>query len=78
MEAGSTERIFAAARKNMDRVVNLPSLLKVMGLSFDDRIAMLDALKKSELHVWLLIDSEQHLIYITEDSDKEFDGYKWQ
>jgi hypothetical protein len=78
MEAGSKARVIAAAKKNLDRVVNLPSLLKVMGLDFQDRCVMLDVLKDSKLHVWLLIDVQQHLIYLSEKEYLEFGGYMWQ
>ncbi|MFW9925744.1 MAG: hypothetical protein ACFFDM_03140 [Candidatus Thorarchaeota archaeon] len=78
MEAGSNERIVAAAKKNLDRVVNLPSLLKVMGLTFDDRCKMLNALKNSDLKIMLLSDSNQHLILIGKSSDVEPIGYQWQ
>lgn len=78
MEPGSKTRVLTAAKKNLDRVVNLPSLLKVMGLSFEDRCVMLDALKDSKLHVWMVNDSQQHLIYISEKAESEFGGYHWQ
>jgi hypothetical protein len=78
LEAGSKERILAAARKNSDRIINLPSLLKVMGLSFDDRVVLLDTLKDTNLHIWLLNDAQQHLIYISENDKSEIDGYMWQ
>jgi hypothetical protein len=78
LEAGSDERILATAKKNSDRIVNLPSLLKVMGLTFDDRVTMLDALKNTKIHIWLLNDAQQHLIYISEKKDSEVSGYNWQ
>ncbi len=78
MEAGSKERIIAAAKKNIDRVVNLPSLLKVMGLTLDDRCRMLEALKDSKIHLWLLNDGGQHLIYLGDKKDDEIAGYQWQ
>ena len=78
MEAGSKARVIAAAKKNIDRVVNLLSLLKVMGLSFGERCVMLDALKDSKIHVWLLNDAQQHLIYIGEKNELEEQGYHWQ
>jgi hypothetical protein len=78
MEAGSKERIIAAAKKNIDRVVNLPSLLKVMGLTLDDRCRMLEALKDSKIHLWLLNDAGQHLIYLGDKKDDEIAGYQWQ
>ena len=78
MEAGTKKRIIAAARKNIDRVVNLPSLLKVMGLTLDDRCRMLEALKDSKIQLWLLNDAGQHLIYLGDTKDAEFEGYQWQ
>jgi hypothetical protein len=78
MKAGSKVRIIAAARKNLDRVVNLPSFLKVMGLTFEERCIMLDTLKDSKIHVWLLNDAQQHLIYLSEKNESEFGGYNWQ
>ena len=78
LEVGSKERILAAAKKNSDRIINLPSLLKVMGLTFDDRSIMLDTLKDSNLHIWLMNDAQQHLIYISENDKSEIDGYNWQ
>jgi len=80
MEAGSKERVLAAAKKNVDRFINWPSLMKVMGLSFEDRLKMLEILSKSELHIWLLRDSEQHLIYLSEGKGSpEVDAaYQWQ
>jgi hypothetical protein len=78
MAAGSKERILAASKKNLDRVVNLPSLLKVMGLTMDDRCKMLETLRELSLHVWLLNDTGQHLIYLNEERETEFDGYQWQ
>jgi len=78
MEAGSKGRVNAAAKKNLDRVVNLPSLLKVMGLDFDGRLTMLEALKESKIHVWLLTEAEQHLIFMSEKKESEIEGYMWQ
>jgi hypothetical protein len=78
MAAGSDERILAAAKKNLDRVVNLPSLLKVMGLKLDDRCRMLEVLRNSNIHIWLLTEANQHIIYLNEDSKTTFDGYQWQ
>ena len=78
MEAGNKKRIVAAAMKNIDRVVNLPSLLKVMGLDFHGRLIMLEALKESKIHIWLLNDSEQHLIFMSRKNEFENQGYQWQ
>jgi hypothetical protein len=79
--AGSDDRIVAAAKKNLDRLISMTSLLKVMGLNFTDRSKMLDTLSHTKLHVWMGIDSEQHVIYISEsEMPQNFDlcGYKWQ
>ncbi len=81
MELGSKTRIVATAKKNEERVVNLVSLLKVMGLKPENRIDMLQALESSGLHIWLLQDPQQDLIYLSkEDSfqDANLRGYKWQ
>ncbi|TET11996.1 MAG: hypothetical protein E3J86_01440 [Candidatus Thorarchaeota archaeon] len=78
MEAGSKVRIIAAAKKNINRVVNLPSLLKVMGLMIDDRCIMLEVLKDSNMQVWLFNDANQHLIFLGDKKDAEFEGYQWQ
>ncbi|MFW9769494.1 MAG: hypothetical protein ACFFF9_12355 [Candidatus Thorarchaeota archaeon] len=78
MEAGSDDRILATAKKNIDRVVNLPSLMKVMGLSMDDRCRMLDSFRNSDIHIWLLTEANQHLIYFNENREATFDGYQWQ
>ena len=78
MEEGSKERIMAVAEKNLGRVVNLPKLLKVMGLEFDKRCFMLGTLNDSKLHIWLLNDSEQHLIYMNEEKVANPGGYMWQ
>ncbi|MFX1561220.1 MAG: hypothetical protein ACFFBL_11580 [Promethearchaeota archaeon] len=78
LEAGSKARIVAVAKKNLERVMNLPSFLKVIGLRFDERCVMLEALKDSGIHVWLLNDTQQHLIYLSEKSESTFGGYNWQ
>ncbi|MFW9805886.1 MAG: hypothetical protein ACFFFK_04095 [Candidatus Thorarchaeota archaeon] len=78
MDAGSKERVIAAAKKNFDRVINLPSLLKVMGLSFEQRIKMLDILQDTDIHVWLLSESGQHLIFLSDKEKSEINGYQWQ
>jgi hypothetical protein len=80
LEAGSKERILAAARKNSDRVVNWPSLLKVMGLVYEDRTRMLDNLADSKLKIWLLTDGSQDLIFLTAGKELPPDnaGYQWQ
>jgi hypothetical protein len=81
MELGSKTRIVATARKNVDRVVNLASLLKVMGLKPENRIDMLLALEDSNLHIWLLQDLQQDLIFVSKENsfqDQNLRGYKWQ
>lgn len=77
MELGSRERILAVANKNIDRVVNLPTLLKIMGLNFDDRCKMLGVLKDSKFEIWLLNDADQHLVFMGQKKE-DFDGYQWQ
>jgi hypothetical protein len=79
MNLGSKERILAAARKNTSRLINLGSLLKVMGLAFDDRCLMLETLRDTGLHVWLSNEGDQHLVYLSENKEaEEIVGYKWQ
>jgi hypothetical protein len=81
MELGSKTRIVATARKNVDRVVNLASLLKVMGLKPENRIDMLLAREDSNLHIWLLQDLQQDLIFVSKENsfqDQNLRGYKWQ
>ncbi|MHA2286516.1 MAG: hypothetical protein ACXABZ_11680 [Candidatus Thorarchaeota archaeon] len=81
MNPGSDDRIIAATKKNLDRLVSMTSFLKVMGLNFTDRSKMLDTLSHTKLHVWLGIDFEQHVIYISDrEMPQDFDlcGYKWQ
>lgn len=79
MAAGSKERILAATRKNIDRLINLPSLLKVMGLTDDDRCLMLNTLRETRIHVWFSNDANQHLIYFSENTNaEEAIGYQWQ
>ncbi|MHA1934976.1 MAG: hypothetical protein ACW97A_06805 [Candidatus Thorarchaeota archaeon] len=81
MTPGSDDRIVKSAKKNLDRLISMTSFLKVMGLNFTDRSKMLDTLSHTKLHIWLGIDSEQHVIYISEsEMPQDFDlcGYKWQ
>ncbi|MHA1925657.1 MAG: hypothetical protein ACW974_07055 [Candidatus Thorarchaeota archaeon] len=81
MELGSKKRIIATAKKNTDRVVNLASLLKVMGLKPENRTDMLQALEDSKLHIWLLQDPQQDLIFLSREDtfqDANLRGYKWQ
>ena len=80
MEVGAKERIIAAAKKNIDRFVSLTSLLKVMGLDFEDRIRMLESLADVDIHIWFSIESQQHIVYLSKKGlphDVE-GGYQWQ
>ena len=80
MTPGSEERIITAARKNTDRVISWSSLMKVMGLSPDSRTKMLDVLVDSKMHIWLLKEGNQHLIYLTETETglQDEKAYQWQ
>ena len=81
LEPASNARIVAAAKKNADRLISFQSLLKIMGLDFDERTKMLDAVAKEKLHIWLAIDSEQHVIYISSEGLPEemtIPSYQWQ
>jgi hypothetical protein len=80
MEPGSKERILAAAKKNIDRAISWSSLLKVMGLTIENRTTMLDLLKDSKIHIWLMKDGEQHLILLSESNTgpQEELAYQWQ
>ncbi|TXT55264.1 MAG: hypothetical protein BAJATHORv1_40175 [Candidatus Thorarchaeota archaeon] len=80
MEEGSKERIAAAIEKNIDRLVNTFSLLKVMGLQDSDRAKMLEILEGTDYHIWLWKEGEQHVIYTTKSDQppEEDKGYQWQ
>lgn len=81
MEAGSKTRIIAAAKKNIDRVISMQSLLKVMGLNFEKRTEMLDSLSKESFHIWLAQDSQQHVIFMGKGklpNDMDIPTYQWQ
>jgi hypothetical protein len=81
MEAGSKVRILAALNKNIDRLVNLSSLLKVMGLAFNERMKMLEALSDIRLHAWFANDADQHLIFTSRAAlheDMDICTYQWQ
>ncbi len=82
MEPGSKERIIATARKNLDRFVDWRSLLKIMGLRFEDRIRMLETLDKEPIHIWLTKHAEQHVIYLSEkdslEEDEDIVPYQWK
>ncbi len=79
MEPGSKKRILAAAIKNEDRVISWTSLLKVMGLAFEQRQTMLEMLKDSNLHIWLMNDGNQHLVFLTSSTETPLEmAYQWQ
>jgi division protein CdvB (Snf7/Vps24/ESCRT-III family) len=81
MEAGSKVRILAALNKNIDRLVNLSSLLKVMGLAFNERVKMLEALSDTRLHAWFANDADQDLILTSRaalPADMDICTYQWQ
>jgi len=79
MEAGSKERVLAGAKKNMDRAINWPSLLKVMGLSFEDRLTMIEILADTKIHIWLMTDADQHIIFLSHGKETPIDAsYQWQ
>lgn len=80
MDVGSKERVLSAAKKNMDRAINWPSLLKVMGISFEDRLTMLEILADTKIHIWLMTDSDQHIIFMSKGKEAPpiEAGYQWQ
>jgi hypothetical protein len=79
MEPGSKKRILAAAQKNENRTISWSSLLKVMGLTFEERQKMLEMLKDSKIHIWLMNDANQHLVFITASDETPSDmAYQWQ
>ncbi|RDE13019.1 MAG: hypothetical protein C4K49_09035 [Candidatus Thorarchaeota archaeon] len=81
MPPGSAERIRATAEKNYDRLVNLGSLLKVMGLGDEDRIKMLQSFSGERIHIWLAKESDQHLVCFSKNvtlQEEDFVGYQWQ
>jgi hypothetical protein len=79
MEPGSKKRILAAAQKNENRTISWSSLLKVMGLTFEERQKMLEMLKDSKIHIWLMNDANQHLVFITTSDETPSDmAYQWQ
>ncbi|MFQ5834242.1 MAG: hypothetical protein ACE5H4_16175 [Candidatus Thorarchaeota archaeon] len=81
MGPGSKERINAVAKKNLDRVVNLASFLKVMGLGHEDRVTMLNTLAETKFHIWLLQEHDHDLILLSEKETPEsleIAGFKWQ
>ncbi len=79
MEPGSKNRNIAAAKKNLERIISWSSLLKTMGLSFEDRTDMLESLRDTKIHIWLLKDGDQHLIFLTEGAETTLENaYQWQ
>jgi hypothetical protein len=81
MEPGSKDRVLATVKKNLDRVVNLGSLMRVMGLGTDGRIEMLQILDSSDFHIWLANEGDQDIVFLSlsktpEDADSL--GYRWQ
>ncbi|MHA2424630.1 MAG: hypothetical protein ACXAEF_07565 [Candidatus Thorarchaeota archaeon] len=81
LEPGTDERIVTTAIKNVDRVISMSSLMKVMGLKFEERTKMLDVLSNQDVRVWLAKDSQQDIIYLTKGKmPEEFEsvGYQWQ
>lgn len=80
MDKGSKQRIQATAKKNLDRVVSLSSLLKVMGLEPEDRTKMLESMRGSKAHIWLFNSGEQDVILLSESEapDLEEQGFRWQ
>jgi len=81
LNPGSSERIVASAMKNVDRVISFTSLLKVMGLKFEDRIKMLEVLANQKVHIWIAKDSQQDIIYFFNGKlpeEFESNGYQWQ
>ncbi len=80
MTPGSRERIEATARKNVGRVVNMNSLLKVMGLKFSDRLQAIKVIEDLGLSIWLANEGDQHVIFISEGEapdEPDFVGYRW-
>ena len=81
MSPGSDSRIDACIEKNENRFVSWSSLLKVMGLSFEDRIKMLERMQNKKIHIWLGAFGGQDVIYLSKNNqldEPEFTGYKWQ
>ncbi|MFX0045898.1 MAG: hypothetical protein ACFE8Z_08625 [Candidatus Hermodarchaeota archaeon] len=81
MEPGSKDRVLATANKNLDRAVNLGSLLRVMGLGTDGRIEMLQILDSTDLHIWLSSEGDQDIVYLSKSKtpvDVDSLGYRWK
>ncbi len=80
MEPGSKERVIAAAQKNIGRIVNFGSLLKIMGLKLSDRVKVLEILEAQGLSIWLDNEGDQHVIFVSNGEspdDPDFRGYRW-
>lgn len=81
MEPGSKERVLATAKKNLDRFVNLGSLMRVMGLGTDGRIEMLQVLASTNLHIWLANEGDQDIVFLSLSmslGNEDSLGYRWQ
>jgi hypothetical protein len=81
MEPGSKDRVLATAKKNLDRVVNLGSLMRVMGLGTEGRIEMLQILDTTDLHIWLSNEGDQDTVFLSRSINPENEnslGYRWK
>jgi hypothetical protein len=81
MEPGSKDRVLATAKKNLDRVVNIGSLMRVMGLGTEGRIEMLQILDSTDLHIWLSNEGDQDIVFLSlskKVEDEDSLGYRWQ
>ncbi|MGY5876294.1 MAG: hypothetical protein RTU30_11160 [Candidatus Thorarchaeota archaeon] len=80
MESGSKDRIITTAEKNIDRLVSWTSLLKVMGLAFEERTDMLRALEGRKIKIWLGVEGQQQVIFMSKHSSpgEDFASYQWQ
>lgn len=81
MEEGSEKRIMATVSKNLDRAVNISTLLRVMGMDAEQRVDLLETLGEKPYHIWLANQGNQHIVYISEaekPQDEEILGYMWQ
>jgi hypothetical protein len=82
MNPGSQKRIRATTQKNLDRLVHMGKLLRIMGLDRKNRLAMLEGLWETDYHIWLCHDGHQHLVYLSKDETRpanlKIDAYPWQ
>jgi len=81
MKQGSKERVLATAKKNLDRVVNLGSLMRVMGLGTNGRIEMLQILDSTGIHIWLANEGDQDIVFLSlieTPKDEDSLGFRWQ